>query len=75
MINSWISSHSQRRRKRHLTSLLLRRSGMFSFGTDLGIVESNAMYHVTNYYKKFSLDSTCSVLFPQETMIVAGIEF
>ena len=59
MINSWIFSHSQRRRKRHLTSLLLRRSGMFSFGIDLGIVELNAMYRVSTYYKKLStLDST-----------------
>jgi len=49
---------------------------MFSFGTDLGIVESNEMYHVTTYYKKSSsLDSTWSILFPQEIMIVAGIEF
>jgi hypothetical protein len=52
MINSWILSHSQRRTWRHLTSLLLRRSGMFSFGTDLGIVEAIEIYYVTKYYKK-----------------------
>lgn len=48
---------------------------MYSFGTDLDIVESNELYHVTNNYKKFSLDLIWSVLFPQEIMIVAGIEF